>query len=135
LIVDGKFATRNFLGYLAYICSQTWVTMSVFFTLYTSTLATLNPGIATSLWAVTPFFMALFDWFFLKNKLGANYIFGISLIVLAVILISLKDVITDKIPVDGTAQVQVLPTFVPVLIGFQTPVALAFSAILGKHLC
>jgi len=69
----------------------------VMFTIYFSVKAEVNPGLITSIWSVTPFFMSMADFIIFGVKLGANHIAGITLIMLCVLLLGLKDVIEPPI--------------------------------------
>jgi len=110
----------------------------VLFTLYFSVKADLNPGIATSIWSVVPFYMSVADYFAFGVKLKRNHIVGITLIMLTVILVGLRDVINPKeVKIGEISTAAPEPTvsiIVPVIFGLIAPISFTVSAIFGKHL-
>jgi drug/metabolite transporter (DMT)-like permease len=90
IIIGGKLNVRNLLGMACYTCTQTLVISFSLLTVFMATQAQLNPGIATALWAVSPFFYAFYDHLFFSNKLQTNHWIGITMTVAAAVLISLS---------------------------------------------
>jgi drug/metabolite transporter (DMT)-like permease len=110
----------------------------VLFTLYFSLKADVNPGLTTSIWSVTPFFMSLADFIIFGNRLKRNHYIGITLIMLCVILLGLRDVLEPKDSVDTEIQKEstepTVPVIVPITFGLLTPICFTLGAITGKHL-
>lgn len=96
IVVGGVFKTRNCIAMVIFTCISFGVVSLVTLTLYTSTRTVLNAGVVSSIWSLTSFVMALGDYFFFRIKITMSQIYGMLLIVICVILLSLKDLIEEK---------------------------------------
>ena len=137
LIKEGKLSIRNMLGFLSYCCFQVIILNMVMFTIYFSVLADVNTGIITSIWSVTPFFMSLADYLFFGVTLKYNHIIGITLIVVCILLLSLRNVIIPAELEETTSQSlinQPVSILIPLAFAICTPICFTLSATLGKHL-
>lgn len=107
-------------------------------TIYFAVAADLNAGVITTIWSVTPFFMATADYFVYGVKLRAYHIIGISLIVLSTILLSLMKIIDPDFTEEAISAIpvgkNVVPIIVPVLFGLLTPVFFTIYGVYFKHL-
>ena len=107
-------------------------------TIYFAVAADLNAGVITTIWSVTPFFVALADFMVFGVRLKTYHIVGIALVVLSTIMLSLMKIIDPDFsedvdtPVTETGK-QIVPTIVPVLFGILTPVFFSMYGMVFKH--
>jgi drug/metabolite transporter (DMT)-like permease len=90
IIIGGKLNVRNLLRMVCYFFTQSLVVSFSLLTVLMATKAQLNPGIATALWSVSPFFYAFYDQMFFGNKLKINHWIGMTMTVAAAVLISIS---------------------------------------------
>lgn len=102
-------------------------------TIYFAVAADVNVGVITTIWSITPFFLALADYLLFNVRLGSHHYIGITLIVISTILISLIKVI-DPDFVKSTEVVKTVPTIIPVCFGLFTPVFFTIFGMTIKHL-
>ena len=65
----------------------------VFLTLYFSALASINTGLITTIWGVSPVFIGLLDYLIFRVKLKYYHYIGMFSIVACTILLSISGVI------------------------------------------
>ena len=99
-----------------------------FITMWFATLANVNPGIITVIWALGPLYASVADRICYKIELKAYHWIGMTLIILCAILIALSGVLVPKPELVTTTVIveeAVLGSWAPVLMGILTPICFA----------
>lgn len=53
----------------------------------------MNIGIASAIWAVNPFMITTVEWIFYKQKFVTSQIFGMLLMILCAVIVSLSEIV------------------------------------------
>ena len=123
---------RNFIGFWIYGLCYFIVQNCVLLTIYFAVIANLNPGVITTIWSVTPFFIAVFDFFMFGVVLQCYHYIGIIFIFLGTLLLSLMKFIVPQ--PEAAVSEALVETWVPVIMGVITPIFFTFQAMWLKHL-
>jgi drug/metabolite transporter (DMT)-like permease len=97
--------------------------------------ANLNIGIVTTIWAINPFTSALMDWIIYGDVLKLHHWFGMILLVICAVLISLSSLVTEEDSIeseDGKIKV-LIPAYIPILMSFCMPIICTFHAAMQKY--
>ena len=92
-IIDGKVEWGN-IGWFTFYCLNyvTYQTIVVL-TFYFCILASLNAGVVTTIWSITPLFTAMFAFILFGERLSHKHLIGLVCLVLCVALISMNELI------------------------------------------
>lgn len=136
IIVDGKFKCINLLGFVVYSLAHFGILIFVVGSVYFAVEAGVNTGVIISIWSITPFFAALADYVMFRQTLKPNQVIGITMFVICIVLLSLKDVIEGKVEEQVLKQEgeKVYPAWMAVVAAALTPVFFALSMLAGKYI-
>lgn len=95
LIVDGKLRCKNVFA-LALYCLEFFLIQSMCpIIFWFANLAGLNVGCITLVWSLSPFFIAIADYFTFKTKLKYYHYIGSTMIVICLGLLSARKLFND----------------------------------------
>ena len=100
---------------------QALVHISIILTFRLCHEAQLNIGIPMSVWTVSPFFISLLEWIFHGKSLTISSLFGMFLVMICVIAVSLSDLTKPKDEIDIVDIAATKPIYVAVLASFLVP--------------
>ena len=69
---------------------QTAIFVSISYAFMLAYMAELNIGIVTAIWATNPFMITVLEWAFYKEKFNRNQLWGMTLLVLCAVIVSLS---------------------------------------------
>ena len=99
-----------------------------------SRLAGLNIGIASTIWAVQPFFVAFCERVLFRVRLCFYQFVGMFFLVVMAIFIALSDLFGPEAPIDQLqASEKQAPVYIAVLYSFIFPIAGTFMVMLTAY--
>jgi hypothetical protein len=111
---------------------QLLIIWCVTLTFSTSQMAGLNPGIACTIWNLTPFISGLGDRVIYKQGIKTSAIIGMVLLLICGVLVSLSSLFKTADPV-GEAFKPTLSLWVPVVCSFAMPLCCAIMQHSAKY--
>ena len=90
--VTNKFDWWSMFLVLVGACFQTAIFTIIAYSFKISNMADLNIGISSAIWAINPFMVAILEWACYKQTFDFTQIWGMSLLVLCAIIVSLSEI-------------------------------------------
>jgi drug/metabolite transporter (DMT)-like permease len=134
IIVDGKFKPINLFGFFTYCFVYVLVNNMCFVTMYLTNQAGINVGLITTIWAIFPLYSAIADRLLFGTRLYYFHWLGLLSIIACSLFIGAQGIIDVENQKKAHVVASRVPTWLPIMMGFLSPVSFAMFGINTKYL-
>lgn len=115
---------------LATAVNEFIIFISIGFNFKLARQAGLNIGVAEAIWAINPFFQSVVDLFLYKNQIMTYHWVGMSIFVIAAVVVSLSNVVYKA---KDDTEIHTTPIYAAVLSSFIMPITAVTFGMLAKY--